>query len=50
MAALMASVAWFVFFNFYAMPNEERILEAHFGDVYREYKKKVPRWFGKMQS
>jgi hypothetical protein len=43
-AVLMASVAWFVFFNFYAMPNEERILEDHFGEAYRDYKEKVRRW------
>jgi protein-S-isoprenylcysteine O-methyltransferase Ste14 len=47
-SVLIAAVAWFIFFNFYAMPSEERILEAHFGEAYREYKKKVPRWFGKM--
>jgi protein-S-isoprenylcysteine O-methyltransferase Ste14 len=46
-AVLIASVVWFIFFNFYAMPNEERVLEEHFGDAYREYKNKVPRWFGK---
>ena len=40
-------VAWFIFFNYYAMPKEERILEAHFGESYREYKDRVPRWFGK---
>jgi protein-S-isoprenylcysteine O-methyltransferase Ste14 len=49
-ALLVASIAWFLFFNYYAMPQEERILEAHFGDTYREYKKKVPRWFGKSRG
>jgi protein-S-isoprenylcysteine O-methyltransferase Ste14 len=46
-ALLIASGIWFLFFNFYAMPNEERVLEAHFGESYREYKNKVRRWFGK---
>jgi protein-S-isoprenylcysteine O-methyltransferase Ste14 len=43
-AVLIASIVWFVFFNFYAMPNEEKVLEAHYGEAYREYKKKVRRW------
>ena len=38
---------WYLFFNYYAIPQEERVLEAHFGEAYREYMKKVPRWFGK---
>jgi protein-S-isoprenylcysteine O-methyltransferase Ste14 len=48
-ALLIAAIIWFLFFNYYAMPNEERILEAHFGDAYREYKSKVRRWFGKVR-
>jgi protein-S-isoprenylcysteine O-methyltransferase Ste14 len=47
---LIAFVAWFIFFNYYAMPNEERILEAHFGEAYREYKSRVPRWLGKTRQ
>jgi Putative protein-S-isoprenylcysteine methyltransferase len=47
---LIASVIWFIFFNYYAMPNEELVLEARFGEAYREYKKKVPRWFGKVRD
>jgi protein-S-isoprenylcysteine O-methyltransferase Ste14 len=46
-ALVIAFVIWFLFFNYYVMPQEERILEAHFGEAYRDYKKKVPRWFGK---
>jgi protein-S-isoprenylcysteine O-methyltransferase Ste14 len=33
------------FFHFVIVPREERTLEARFGEAYREYKKKVPRWF-----
>jgi protein-S-isoprenylcysteine O-methyltransferase Ste14 len=46
-ALVIAFVAWFIFFQYYAMPNEERILEAHFGESYREYKNCVPRWVGR---
>ena len=34
--------------NYRVIPREERDLEARFGDAYREYKKKVPRWLGKV--
>ena len=37
-------------FNFFAAPLEERTLEGHFGEAYREYKKKVPRWLGKIRG
>ena len=50
LALLIALVAWFLFFNFYQTPLEERVLEVHFGEAYREYKKKVPRWIGKVRS
>ena len=48
-ALVIAFVIWYMFFNYYAIPQEERILEEHFGESYREYKTKVPRWFGKIQ-
>lgn len=43
-AVLIAFVAWYLFFNYYAVPLEERVMEAHFGEAYREYKRRVPRW------
>lgn len=42
-------VAW-AWFNFGNMPLEERALEARFGEAYRDYKKRVPRWPGKTRS
>ncbi|HKY53196.1 MAG TPA: isoprenylcysteine carboxylmethyltransferase family protein [Anaerolineales bacterium] len=48
-ALVIVFVIWYLFFNYYAIPQEERILEAHFGEAYREYKHKVPRWFGKIR-
>lgn len=49
LALLIAFVIWYVLFNYYLMSSEERILEAHFGEAYREYKSRVPRWFGKIR-
>lgn len=49
MALVIAFIMWFLFFNYYAISQEEHILEAHFGETYLEYKKKVPRWFGKIR-
>ena len=31
------------------LPREERALEARFGESYRQYKGKVPRWLGKIR-
>ncbi len=33
--------------NFVVLPREERALEERFGEVYRQYKRTVPRWLGK---
>ena len=49
-ALLITFLVWYLFFNYYAMPQEERALEAHFGEAYREYKNKVRRWFGRTRG
>jgi protein-S-isoprenylcysteine O-methyltransferase Ste14 len=46
-ALLIFFMIWYLFFNYYAIPLEERTLEAHFGESYREYKNRVPRWIGR---
>ncbi len=46
-AVLIGFFVWWAFFNFYIVPQEERVMEASFGEAYCEYKSKVPRWFGK---
>jgi len=48
-AVLIAFLIACAVFNFFAAPVEERTLEAHFGEAYREYKNKVPRWLGKFR-
>jgi protein-S-isoprenylcysteine O-methyltransferase Ste14 len=50
LAVLLAFLAWAAFFAFYQVPSEERTIEAHFGENYRAYKMKVPRWFGRPHS
>jgi len=46
-AIFIGCVALWVMMNFIAVPREERELEARFGEAYREYKRRVPRWLGK---
>lgn len=36
--------------NSRVISREERDLEARFGESYREYKSRVPRWFGKLRG
>jgi len=47
-AVLIAFVVWCLFFYRQA-PIEEQVMEAHFGEAYREYKNQVPRWFGRIR-
>ena len=42
---VLSIVAW-CFSNFATVPFEERALEARFAEEYRQYKARVPRWFG----
>jgi len=42
----VAALAGWTFSNFLKVPQEERGLEARFGDEYRTYKARVPRWIG----
>ncbi len=46
-AVLIALVIMGAFFVFILVPSEERGLEARFGETYLQYKRTVPRWFGK---
>lgn len=64
LAELMLWLGWSIFYgsiavlvgflimapvmNYRVIPREEHDLEARFGDAYREYKEKVPRWLGKV--
>ena len=45
-AVFIAFLVWWAWFRFVQVPSEERTIEAHFGEAYREYKNRVPRWLG----
>jgi protein-S-isoprenylcysteine O-methyltransferase Ste14 len=45
-AVLIGFCIMWILFGLVAVPREERDLEARFGDGYREYKARVPRWLG----
>jgi protein-S-isoprenylcysteine O-methyltransferase Ste14 len=46
-AVFVAFLAWWAWFSFFQVPQEERAIEARFGEAYREYRSRVSRWFGK---
>jgi protein-S-isoprenylcysteine O-methyltransferase Ste14 len=43
---LVLTVAAWTLFKYLKVPQEERGLEARFGEVYRAYRRRVPRWIG----
>ena len=43
---LIWTVVGWTFFNYLKVPQEERGLEARFGEAYRSYRRRVPRWIG----
>ena len=45
MAALLGLPLYMFYMNLFQIKPEERQLENHFGDTYREYKKRVGRWW-----
>ena len=47
LAVFISLWIWWAWFNFFQIPQEERTIEARFGQVYHEYKLRVPRWIGK---
>ncbi len=46
---LIWTVVGWTFFNYFKVPREERALEARFGEAYRDYRRRVPRWIGTMR-
>jgi len=48
-AVFISFLVWLAWFSFVQIPQEERTIEAHFGEAYREYKRMVPRWFGRIR-
>jgi len=46
---LVLSVVSWALLNGLKVPQEERGLEARFGEAYRDYQRKVPRWLGRIR-
>jgi len=46
---LLAAALWIVFWHI-ALPGEERFLLDKYGDAYREYMNRAPRWIGMPKS
>ena len=45
---IVALVLW-ASSHYLTVPREERALEVRFGDAYRDYRRRVPRWLGARQ-
>ena len=46
---MLCAILWIVFFHF-VVPTEERFLIEQYGDAYREYMNRSPRWLGLPKS
>ncbi len=49
LALLLALALFWGMLNFKAVPYEEKNLEARFGESFRQYKNRVPRWLGRVR-
>ena len=49
LGVFMGCVVLLSVMNLVILPREERGLEAVFGHIYLQYKKRVPRWLGKIE-
>jgi protein-S-isoprenylcysteine O-methyltransferase Ste14 len=50
LVVLIGCLLWVMLFNFVIVPWEERDLEARYGEAYCQYKRLVPRWFGRWKA
>ena len=41
---LIPPIAFFLLINFVQIPFEEKLMTEHFGETYREYRRRVRRW------
>jgi protein-S-isoprenylcysteine O-methyltransferase Ste14 len=47
---LIWTVVGWTLLNYLKIPQEERGLEARFGEAYRSYRRRVPRWIGTIRG